>query len=254
MTMPKTRLSRWAKARAAGFFLAAAGGLLWLAGQVRVVAAFPQATLNQGHAPELVVARRDRLPEGNEARELLWLLDPGPLFLPGEEASSPARGDREPGRIGSEAGQGFPAALTFPLVRPARDVLRPRPPENALTASATLSAGRWLEGFARQDDADGEITADLSVARAARVEVYRVGGAGRVATVDIARAEELTRGAWKPVEWGVWVAGAGGVGAPVVVVSSGVGEIDERIRWIVGRELLPTLRLRSGVYRLEAGP
>jgi hypothetical protein len=59
---------------------------------------------------------------------------------------------------------------------------------------------------------------------------------------------------WKPLVLIVLVDANSRCFTPSITSGSGIDEVDEKIRWIVGHELLPTLRLRPGMYRLEVGP
>lgn len=231
-------------------FVAGGGLLFFLAKQVRVPAP-PLSGSGKGKAPELVVTRIERLPVGTALREKLQLLDPSPLFMPGGESEGLAGAEGVPGHAEGNVTGDFPPALRFSQTAPAAGILRPEMPATPLAAAERLAGDRWFDGLARQDDA---AASEASAVRAARVEVYALGEAERVAAVDLAKASGLGGTAWRPLTLTVLMDAAGAVTRPVVATSSGIDEVDERIRWIVGHELLPRLRLRPGIYRLEVGP
>ncbi len=209
----------------------------------------PRARFGGRAAPSLVITRTERLPADDALREQLYLLDPGPLFMPARESGSEEM--TEAGRDGRSVEEFAPALRFFSDTAPARGILRPAAPASAEAAAQALAEPRWFRGLARVDEA-ASVTANA--ARAARVDVYLVGTAERVAAVDVAKVSGLDDVAWRPLMFSVLVNEAGSLAPPVVVVSSGVDEVDERFRSIVGRELLPTLLLRPGIYRLEVGP
>lgn len=226
--------------------------IVWMAGAVSVPAAPPGSGLGERHAPALVLARTDRLAAGDAVRERLWLLDPSPLFLPSANNVVGPGPEVIADRPGGEIAKSFPADFSFGPDKPTSDILRPGSlSKSAAAMAARLAGNRWFDGLARRTD---PLEEGATAVRVARVEVYRVGEAGPVATMDISSAEGLASAFWRPLELNVLVDIAGAVGQPVVASTSGVDEIDERIRSIVGRELLPTLLLRAGIYRLEIGP
>ena len=201
--------------------------------------------------PTLVLTRVERLPVGGELRERLWLLDPRPLFLPDDRGGVGGAPGPLSGRNQSPATGPIPPALRFADRAPAKEITTPSLPASPAAAATQLIERRWFRGMARQEAVDG---AGVGEIRVARVEVYRVDESESVAAADITTAAGIGPGAWRPLTLTVLVGAAGSVGHPTLVSSSGVDEVDERIRWIVGRELLPRLPLRPGVYRLEVGP
>ncbi len=227
------------------------GGLLFvLAKQVRVPTP-PFSSMGKGTVPELVMTRIERLPTGTALREKLQLLDPSPLFMPTGESEGPGGPEGVPGHAQGNATGDFPPALRFPQTAPAAGILRPEVPATPLDAAEKLAEKRWFDGLARQSDA---AASEASAVRVARVDVYALGEVERVVAVDLAKASGLGGTAWRPLTLTVLMDAAGAVTQPVVATSSGIDEVDERIRWIVGHELLPRLRLRPGIYRLEVGP
>lgn len=247
-----TRTQSWTGGFGAALvFIVGAAAMAGLASLVRVPAPPPGEALGERIAPALVVARRDRLPAGVEARERLWLFDPAPLFLPAGlgEAEGITRIGGADG--GSEATKDFPDALQFPLVAPARGILRPAPTGSPIAAAERLARPRWFDGMAREGAPESSGAVGV---RLARLEVYASGGGAMVAARDLTAAEGWPEGEWMPLEFRVLVDAAGAVGGPALETGSGNLATDERIRSIVGRDLLPTLRLRPGIYRLEVGP
>ena len=230
----------------AGLVLAA------LADRVSVpeVTALPAGAFGVQGAPAWEVVSARRLPREGELRERLELFDPTPLFLP-ETGGAAGAGSAEAGGAEGGALEDYPAALRFGDTAPMRAMDEARPALTPQTTATTLAAPRWFDGMAR---ADQPVIGAAAVVRAARAEIYRAGESGKLAAVDLLRANGLDGVVWRPMELSVWVADTGLVAAPVVVTSSGVDAVDERIRWIVARELLPTLLLRPGMYRLEVGP
>lgn len=204
-------------------------------------------------APGLVITRVERLPAGGALRERLQLFDPSPLFMPDPGFSDSGVTQSIPQRPDGKLTGPFPPifAFPFPETLPAHGILRSEPPATALVAADRLAAIRWFDGMARMEAPD---VSGVPATRAARVEVYRMGEAKRQAAVDIVKAAGLGEMTWKPLELSVIIDASGAVAQPVVTTSSGVDELDERIRWIVGHELLPKLLLRPGIYRFEVGP
>lgn len=247
-----TRIQSWTGGFGAmAVFVVGAAAMAGLASVVRVPAPPPGEALGERIAPALVVARRDRLPAGVEARERLWLFDPAPLFLPAGLGEADGM-TRIGGADGSgEATKDFPDALQFPLVAPTRGILRPVPAGPPIAAAERLARPRWFDGMAREGapESSGAVGARL-----ARLEVYSSAGGAMVAARDLVTAEDWPEGEWMPMKFKVLVDSAGVVGGPAMEAGSGNLAIDERIRSIVGRDLLPTLRLRPGIYRLEVGP
>lgn len=205
----------------------------------------------RANTPTLVLTRVERLPVGGELRERLWLLDPRPLFLPvGRGGAGGAPGPLS-GRNPSAATGSIAPALRFADRAPAKEITRPPLPSSPAEAASQLIERRWFRGLARQEAAAEAAAGEM---RVARVEVCRLNESESVAAADITTAHGIGPGVWRPLTLTVLVGAAGAVGYPTLVSSSGVDEVDERIRWIVGRELLPRLPLRPGVYRLEVGP
>ena len=239
------------KVIAAMVFIAGGSVLVGLASWINVPspAGLPQHSFGGHAAPGLVIVRVERLPREGALREQLFLLDPSPLFMPARESSMAATMD---GGEGGRVVDTFAPALRFyPEVGPARQILRPTTPAEPAAAARQLAATRWFSGMARSGE---EAQAVPRATRAARVDVYLMGNSERLAAVDMAEVEGLVNVAWRPLVLSVLVDTVGSIAPPAVVVSSGMFEVDERFRSIVGRELLPTLLLRPGVYRFEVGP
>lgn len=224
--------------------------LALLASWVRVPTMPVSGSALQGQ-PGLMITRADRLPVMGGVREQIWLLDPGPLFMP--DAASVGQGSANglQSRSGGQAEQAYPAALSFPERQPTVDLLRNRVLRTPVEEAANLAAPRWFEGMAR-----AEITLNEGAkrARAARIEVYELGHSGVVAGFELKEDEVFNANSWMPLELSVTVLDTGTLTRPVLVTSSGNERVDDRIRWLVGRDLLLKTRLRPGIYRMEVGP
>ncbi len=213
----------------------------------------PTATVGAGRAaPGLVVTPLRSLPAGGETRERLRLLDPSPLFLPGgvgaEAAGAAARiEDRQGGAVGA----GVPPALAFSAQSPARYILRPDSPRSGLEAEKWVAAGRWFDGMSRKGGV-AEIPTKQR-AESAFLEVFAAGRVERFAKIELPGNPALSASGWRPMEMRVLVNEVGPVASPVIIRGSGVDEVDNYLREIIAKELLPRLRLRPGFYRLIAG-
>lgn len=260
-------------ARGAGFFsyrampalvAAGVGGVMvWVAGAVRLPSAegggvdMPGANAPGGAPlPTLNVTRLDTLPLGGEARERLRLLDPTPLIMPGGRfGGAQFTPDGPDDRPGGEAGSLIAPALVFPDQRPTRDILRPRPPGDAESAAVMVAESRWFAGMARIGEPDrGGPAVPATLAGAGRLDVFAAGEAVPVASAVLPADELLASETWRPFELSLVMGIAGPVTPPVVRTGSGVGEVDEWVRSLLAREVLPRLTLRPGPYRLVVGP
>lgn len=233
----------------------AAAGLVLVAAAVRLPQTGREAAMPAA-VPSLLVARIDALPAGSEVRERLRLLDPTPLFMPTGNGGAGPLAEEGPGeRPSGAAGEAEPLALVFPDTNPTSALGRATPPASALAASERVGQTRWFRGMARGDSAPALRAEDpLRVVGAGRVDVYRMGEPGRVAQMELPPDERLSAETWRPVELSVLVAVAGTVASPQVLASSTSGEVDERVRTLVAKEVLPRLRLRPGSYRFVVGP
>lgn len=216
--------------------------------EARVATAMP--------VPELVVTRLDWLPSGGEVRERLRLLDPTPLFMPGTRATGSDITNEGPGgRPGGDAGAPIEAQLIFPDQRPARDVLRSKTPVTPLEATEVVLAPRWFDGMARTEAPPPvSIEGPAALSGSGRMDVYRSGEAAPLASVVLPNDAVLEATGWGPIEMNLLVNSAGVVATPKVTSGSGVAEVDERVRALARRHLLPSLLLRPGSYRLVVGP
>lgn len=222
-----------------------------LAGSVRIPGPSGVAPKSVDSVPRLTVTRLDRLPLGGEVREQLRLWDPARLFLPAPHlAESTIEAEVEVDRPGGSVTERFPAALIYRDNDPAKEMLRPSPPRTPLAAIEHAAGGRWFAGMSRDDSPSGDKTA----AEGPRLEVYPVGQASSSASIELPKLPEVFDAAWTPIELSVIISSTGAVTTPALISGSGVGELDERIRSVVARELLPRLRLRPGAYRLVVGP
>lgn len=202
--------------------------------------------------PDLIVTRLDWLPAGGEVRESLRLLDPTPLFMPGDRMRGAAMAsDGVVERPGGGVTESVPATFVFAETAPARGVFRSSLPNSPAGAAERVASSRWFEGMARTD---GGVSPGSDHAAGARMDVFLQGAATPLAGIELPAEPALEAELWQPIELSVLVNAVGAVTAPVVMAGSGVGEIDDRVRVLVKQELLPRLRLRPGVYRLVVGP
>jgi hypothetical protein len=207
--------------------------------------------------PELVVTRLEWLPAGGEARERLRLLDPTPLFMPGARLVRDRLGGAEglADRPSGDTGEAIPPALVFPEENPARGIGRASTPATPLAGVEIVMGARWFEGMARADpNPRGVVKDPLTPTSAGRLDVYRLGEARRMADLALPPDMVLEAATWRPLEMSVLVPAAGAITVSTVTRSSGVEEVDERVRTLVVRELLQRLLLRPGAYRLVVGP
>lgn len=244
---------RWGGWLLPGLCAVGAGVAMTLvAGAVRVPMGAGDGT-RAGEVPSLAVTRLDWLPVGGEVRERLRLLDPSPLFMPSDlddrGGMASAVGIERPGGGVTEI---FPPALAFSESRPSKEILRPSIPRTAEAAIDLVVASRWFDGMSRADEPVAAALVDTG--SAGRIDVHAEGGSAVVATLPLPEDSALDAVAWRPVELSVLINAAGTVASPVVIAGSGVAEVDERLRIMAQRELLPRLRLRPGAYRLVVGP
>lgn len=202
--------------------------------------------------PGLMIMRADRLPVVGGVREQIWLLDPGPLFMP--DGASIGQGGVKglQSRSGGQAEKSYPAALNFPDEQPTGGLLRPPTIRTPAEAAAKLAEPRWFEGMSRSQTV--EVAAGGALKRAARFELFQLGQPGAVAAYDLQTDEVLSAVSWKPLELSLTILDSNVLTRPVVVTSSGNERVDDRVRALAGRELLLKTRLRPGIYRLEVGP
>lgn len=232
--------------------LAVGGGITLAAAWVKLPEP-PAAAVAAGRAaPELVVTPLRSLPAGGETRERLRLLDPSPLFLPGGAgAESAGVAARIEDRQGGAVGAGIPPALAFSDQFPARYILRPDSPRSGLEAEKWVAAGRWFDGMSHKGEL-AEIPANQRGDKSF-LEVFAVWHVERLAKIELPGDPALSVSGWRPMEMRVLVNEVGPVAAPVIIRGSGVDEVDDYLREIIAKELLPRLRLRPGSYRLIAG-
>lgn len=236
-----------------GLALAVGALMVWAADIVRVPSANKEK-ISSPTVPALDVTRLDWLPAGGEVRERLRLLDPTPLFMPGMRMDGVTSWpDGQEGRPSGDAGARIPAALIFPDQRPTREILRPSLPATPLAAADGVLAPRWFAGMARTE-ARPRTDLILSRSTGGRMDVYRSGVAERMVSIELPTDALLESTMWSPVEMTVLIDEVGVVAPPKVASGSGVGEVDERIRTLAKRDLLPRLLLRPGSYRLVIGP
>lgn len=233
------------------------GGLMALAaGTVQVPSSAGAQVVPAMPVPELVVTRLDWLPSGGEVRERLRLLDPTPLFMPGTRAAGFDIASEGPGgRPGGDAGAPIEAELVFPDQRPARDVLRAKTPVTPLEATEAVLAPRWFDGMARTKALPPvSIEGPAALSGSGRMDVYRSGEAVPQASVVLPNDAVLDATGWRPIEMNLLVNSAGVVATPKITSGSGVTEVDDRVRALARQDLLPSLLLRPGSYRLVVGP
>ncbi|TAG31698.1 MAG: hypothetical protein EAZ36_02920 [Verrucomicrobia bacterium] len=236
-------------------FLATAALLIGSASQIRLPSALSTSsagTQTLAHiSTQLTIVKEDTIPAGGGLRERLRLFNPEPLFFSvetGGEASGPEALVFQQ----SSAVLGlFPSRLPAGKGSPAFDLSYPTERLSSETTAAKLTDLKWFMGLAREIDPE---LGEAPPPRAARVEVSRVGESRPVAAMDLVRAVGLEGALWSPCTLTVLVSSSGIVGKPQIEVGSGADEIDEKIRSLLARDLLPNLNLRPGVYRLQVAP
>lgn len=218
-----------------------------------------------GHPPELVLAGAEAAAPRGVVGERLRLLDPAPLFLP-LRVGAGLSGGREPRLAESTGTVGavFPAILRYNEAADLRALLRPSAISNPVEVASILLEPRWFEGLARDGSPDGGLKSADSTAvssrpvaaieRAFQVRVFRVSDKAPQAVVDWGAPGDIAVELWKPLKLMVLINSSSRWTTPSIISGSGIDEVDEKIRWIVGRDLLPTLGLWPGLYRFEVGP
>ena len=202
--------------------------------------------------PGLMIMRADRLPMVGGVREQIWLLDPAQLFMPDGASIGQGGTTGLASRSGGQAEKTYPAAMVFPERQPAGGLLRHSKGRTVAEEAASLAESRWFEGMARNQSSD--VRTDPSLMRAARFELFQVGQSGPEVAFDLRADEILSTISWMPLELSLRVLDTGTLTRPVLVTSSGNERVDDRIRWLVGRDLFLKTKLRPGLYRLEVGP
>lgn len=224
--------------------------LVWIADKVGVPATTPGNGPDFGgqHAPVWELVSMHKLPPRGDVRERLVLFDPSPLFFPAWAESGGGDGSSA---APSVAARNFPPAFRYPEMAPASRLFMTDEPVSAAATAEGISSARWFDGMARTADLPPEVAKPV---RSARVDIYGVGGTERLESFEIGNPGTLADVIWPPVELMLMVSQKGAFASPVMVRGSGIDEVDERIRSIVVSELLPTLLLQPGLYRLEVGP
>lgn len=181
------------------------------------------------------------------------LRDPTPLFLPtrwnAAQGVRPDRALREPGETFAGFGAKFvfgenAAELALPLV-----VTVPAQPEAAIRPSD------WQAPFLGLGRADASVVP--LPARAAFIEVRFSRDGRQVLGQAVLESAPFQATDWQPLEFGVAVAAGGAIGAPALLTSSGVEDVDEYFQeYLATRSMLGERlsKLRPGAYRIVIGP
>lgn len=181
------------------------------------------------------------------------LRDPTPLFLPtrwnAAQGVRPDRALREPGETFAGFGAKYvfrenAAEFALPPV-----VTVPAQPEAAIRPSD------WQAPFLGLGRAD--VAARPLPARAAYIEVRFSRDGQQVLGQAVTEAAPFQAADWQPLEFGVAVAAGGAIGAPALLTSSGVEDVDEYFQeYLATRSMLGERlsKLRPGAYRIVIGP
>ncbi len=224
--------------------------ILALAGLVELPARPAEAAgeAGPGEAPGLVLTRVETFGAADALGERLRLFDPAPLFLPfsRERLMPNAEGLREAG--GGEAGLLFSPRLRYQDGRELRRLLSPAMPTN-LAMAEELAGSRWFSGLART--AAQEEAGPRAGVVAVRVKVFRFGTGQLVLDQRFNADSGLAEGGWRPFQLMMLVNEVGTMGYPSIIAGSGVDDVHEKIRGLLGRDWGRSLRLRPGNYRLE---
>lgn len=238
-------------ALAAGFVMIAAGQRVVLPiGPGRGADAVDSAF--KADAPSLAITRIAWLGAENEARERLRLLDPSPLFMPGNWSANKVAPKALEDRPGGEVTELFSADLKYPEARPTREIFASRPIGTPEAAAALVAAPRWFRGMGRGGDVESTVESPGGVL--GRTDVYVVGNASPIAAFTFPLDQLPDAVPWRPVELMILLNAAGQVVAPMVITSSGVEEVDEKARELLRSEWVSRLSLRPGHYRFVVGP
>lgn len=200
-----------------------------------------------GLAPGLVLTRVSTLRSSDTLGERLRLFDPTPLFLPVSWDGFMSRSE-----LLSDSGRGevlalFSPRLRFESGRELTQLLAPAVP-TPQSAAVELAQTRWFSGLAKTFGDDAGPSLDPA---AVRIKVFRFGAGEQILDKAFEVDSELADSMWGAVKVMLLVNEVGVVGSPSIVVGSGIDEIDEKLRALVGREWGRALRLRPGNYRLE---
>lgn len=237
--------SRWLSA-----LVAAVGAplIFALAGMIELPAPPSlEKAVELGKAPELVLTRLDTVRSTDALGERLRLFDPTPLFLPvsGDGFMTKAEALRD--SSGGEVVRLFPPRLRYDDGGELTHLLCP-PAPTTLAAAVELARLHWFNGLTRtMPDEAGS----AAVPAGARVKVFRFGTGELVSDKAFAVDPGLAEGGWRPLKLMMLVNEVGAVGSPSIIAGSGVDEVDEKVRSLIGREWGRALRLRPGNYRLE---
>ena len=200
-----------------------------------------------GLAPGLVLTRVDAMGSSDTVGERLRLFDPTPLFLPvswdGFMPKSEVLRDTSRGEVLAL----FSTRLRYENGGELTRILAPAVP-TPLSAAVEIAGTRWFGGLARTF---AEITASAVGPAVARIKVFRFGTGEQVLDKAFEVDTELAENIWGPLKVMLLVNEVGVVGSPSIIAGSGIDEIDEKFRALLGHEWGRALRLRPGNYRLE---
>ncbi len=209
----------------------------------------PPPAVQKSAPPGLLVARLEDFPANGALRETMALLDPAPLFLPSAQPERQA-GDSETLAQSGRAAAALPPVLVYPDTRPSERLPRPRVPGTPLAAADLTLEPRWFSGLAQV------VTAD-AVKRPPSAPVCRLldlANGAEIATTELSEDPGMGQIEWPPLEFTVLIDAAG---APLLVSPSagnGGDEIGERVRELIRLQIVPSLRLRPGLYRALVNP
>lgn len=222
--------------------------LFVLAGMIELPAPpRPEKATVSGKAPRLVLTRVETVRSTDPLGERLRLFDPTPLFLPVSWDGVMPKPESLRDSSGGAVVRSFPPRLRYEDGRELTRLLCP-PTPTTLAAAVELAGPRWFSGLARTlpDESTPAV-----VSATAQVKVFRFGTGELVSAKAFAVDTGLAEGGWRPFKLMILVNDVGAVGSPSIIAGSGVDEVDEKLRGLVGREWGRALRLRPGSYRLE---
>jgi len=208
-----------------------------------------RSTLPETHAPEIGLTRLVRTNASNLVSAEAEFFDPTPLFLPtkwnSDQKKLPANILRDPGQMF----QDFPPRLVFVDQSLSLDFhYTVQIPDKHIDTIRVLDNPSAYSGIGRS-----EVKLSILAERGAYVEVTQSGRTGKILAEALPDLE-LPAVNWHPLELVAMIDAAGIIGRLSLVESSGVDEIDVKVREYLVQTVHLGGRLAPGFYRILVGP